>query len=158
MLNRTRQAHNDLFLSLMTVVGWHKNCNLHHSFSVIPSWHCHCSWVFALSVLSLGWPVCASYCEHNLRCLIWNLPFSTSLNGFSTKPFDDHTSFWVREAQRPGKPSGSGNKRMAATTNATKNAKNEESSDCVLQIICNEVICQENWRIKSWKNSSCHWR
>lgn len=54
MLNRTRKTHNYLSLSLMTIVGWHKNCNLYHSFFVIPSWHCHCSWVFAPCVLSLG--------------------------------------------------------------------------------------------------------
>lgn len=72
MLNRTRQTHNYLSLSLMTIVGWHKNWNLYHSFFVIPSWHCHCSWVFAPCPLPWVTSLCVSYCEYNL-CLLLHL-------------------------------------------------------------------------------------
>lgn len=105
MLNRTSQAHNYLSLLLMTIVGWHRNCNLHQSFSVIPSWHCPYCCLLGVSsfhpLLGVTRWCAILWTQPTTAALSYIYLFTTSLNGFIPQPLDGHASLWVRAVQGP---------------------------------------------------------
>lgn len=156
MLNRTRQAHNYLSLSLMTAVGWHRDCNLHQIFSVIPSWHCPCRCpvgTFSSCPLSSGWQDCVPYCEHN-QCLL--LCIKSTFYYFS-----EGVHHMVTPASGSGQHKGRANRVEAEVKDwpqqptPLKTPRNGEGSSDHLH--WHTAICQANCTIKSQKNSSCHW-